>query len=85
MARRKVQAFRSHLNEPIVKLIETLTSESLLHEYWTKKRSLAQSSGWLLVELPNQIRRMSAREQENLHEPLKSLKLEAEEPVAEGP
>ena len=59
-------------------LIETLTSESLLHEYSTKKHSQAQSSDWLLVESPNE---NETRCQGNLHEPLKSLKLEAEEPA----
>jgi len=63
------------------------TSESPLHEYSMKKRSPAQSLGWLL--LGYQISTCKpAREQAKLHEPLKSLKLEAEEFVValtEGP
>jgi hypothetical protein len=58
MAGRKVQAFQSFSNDTMTELIETLTSESLLHEYSTKTRFLAQSSSWPLVVPPNQIRQM---------------------------
>jgi hypothetical protein len=74
--------FESFSYESKVMVIETLTSESLLHEYSTKMRFQAQSSDWLLVELPNENgTRCQPREQGKPHEPLKSLKLEAEEPA----
>jgi hypothetical protein len=65
------------------------TSESPLHEYSTKKRSPAQSLGWLLSGYRISTRKPTREhEQAKPHEPLKSLKLEAEEFVVaftEGP
>jgi hypothetical protein len=58
---------------------KALTSESLHHEYSTKRHFQAQSSGWLLVELPNETLPTREREQRKLYEPLRSLKLDAEE------